>query len=556
MDIRFFVENTSIVEIVLEKYGSFADDGFTVYNYDHDLMSSNKMLNAFEYLFGLSKFLIREYPILAFDVEKGMLINTISTLGFELVNACLNDSDKIEKLHENINALPDVNAFEKALRCAINFVADAIRPFTEFKGNRRSAKRILHSKFQILSMISATFREMYQNGEYLRFADSWNDTKRLLERNLKCYYVYDILNHNWDSGGTKSIYTLSRRYTSGEISARAWKTTLDSFFERSMARNEWSKIASPQNEDYIFLNCVYLNTFTAMNQLSNSKVDTFDVEHIATKQQMKNLLNICRKHGLPVSCVANLCYLPEYANRSKKGENFYQDENYKKRVDIAEIERKYSFTTKSDLEWMDMPYKGPEDFDDLQGFYVKFCTERFAKMKKLFCESMGIDYNAMNAASEEEQLSLDLGRSGVTINAKDFYSECLKRIEDMLGDKLVKVKKNFYKTQDGKKSYSLHVSTANTNKSKERDRYWFEYKKDTFDSIAQCEEKYVVYGCPAANIVVCIPVNVIQERTNRMKISHNSNERWHVYIYCDANKNVTQLLRNPKELVDINKFKI
>ena len=116
--------------------------------------------------------------------------------------------------------------------------------------------------------------------------------------------------------------------------------------------------------------------------------------------------------------------------------------------------------------------------------------------------------------------------------------------------------RNFYKTQDGKKSYSLHVSTANTNKSKERDRYWFEYKKDTFDSIAQCEEKYVVYGCPAANIVVCIPVNVIQERTNRMKISHNSNERWHVYIYCDANKNVTQLLRNPKELVDINKFKI
>ena len=59
-----------------------------------------------------------------------------------------------------------------------------------------------------------------------------------------------------------------------------------------------------------------------MDQLS---VDKFDVEHIAPKDQMRKLIDACSGDGLPISSIANLCYLPESANRSKGARNFYQD---------------------------------------------------------------------------------------------------------------------------------------------------------------------------------------------------------------------------------------
>ncbi|MCB6314177.1 hypothetical protein, partial [Gordonibacter pamelaeae] len=73
---------------------------------------------------------------------------------------------------------------------------------------------------------------------------------------------------------------------------------------------------------------------------------------------------------------ANLCYLPEYVNRSKGDKNFYQDTKYLSHVELNEIETKYSFTEEEDLEWMDMPYE-KDDFSVLKEYYSKYCVERF-----------------------------------------------------------------------------------------------------------------------------------------------------------------------------------
>ena len=81
-------------------------------------MRTTKKLNAFEYLFGLGKYLVNHYDILNF--QRNLADDTVNTLGFELVNACLNDSDKIKLLYKNIYALPDINAFENALYQASN----------------------------------------------------------------------------------------------------------------------------------------------------------------------------------------------------------------------------------------------------------------------------------------------------------------------------------------------------------------------------------------------------------------------------------------------------
>lgn len=76
-----------------------------------------------------------------------------------MVNACLNDADKIRILYKNLQTI-DLNVLEKAIYKAIDFVNDSISVVTKFKGNSRNANKIFHSKYQILSMISTTFKEM------------------------------------------------------------------------------------------------------------------------------------------------------------------------------------------------------------------------------------------------------------------------------------------------------------------------------------------------------------------------------------------------------------
>lgn len=66
-------------------------------------MRTQKTVNAFEYLFGLSKYLVEKYDILAFN--KNLAEDTVNPLAFELVNACLNDTDRIKTLYQNLYAL-------------------------------------------------------------------------------------------------------------------------------------------------------------------------------------------------------------------------------------------------------------------------------------------------------------------------------------------------------------------------------------------------------------------------------------------------------------------
>lgn len=551
---RFKACNTEIVECAIKKYDSFVEDGFIIHGYDREAMRSSKEVNAFEYLFGLSKYLVNKYDILAF--QKGLADDTVNPLGFELVNACLNDTDRIRTLYQNIYEIENIDAFEKALCKAIDFVVDSVSPIIRFKGNSRSGTKLFHSKYQILSMVSTTFKEMFCEKDYPQISTSWDDKKEDIARNLRAYYVYDILTNYWSEGGTGKIHSAAKpnRYAS-EISPRAWRNALDGFYDKSMFRTESKQIANPKSEEFVLLNCIYLNTFTAMDQLSINK---FDVEHIAPKDQMKKLIAATEGIGLPISSIANLCYLPEYVNRSKKDKNFYQDTKYLQHIDLDEVEKKYSFTTSDDLEWMDMPYQGANDFEALKQFYIEFCNDRFEILKKLFCESMGIDYEVMNSLGEEIADAPKQKESDKTVSKTNtFASECVNEVEEKLGIKLNKVSRSAYVSTDGKKGYIICVSKAY--KQGNREKYWFGYRRNPLEDIKKCEEKYVIYGCRDSREILVVPVDDIEALTASMNYSLEDGEisHWHIVFFRDSSGHMTQMLSKPSiEEIDINKYKL
>lgn len=548
---KYAISNLDVIEHIVKKYDSFVEDGYFIHGYSREEMRTTRKVNAFEYLFGLGKYLVEKYEILRFN--KNLADDTVNPIAFELVNACLNDADKIRILYKNLQTI-DLNVLEKAIYKAIDFVNDSISVVTKFKGNSRNVNKIFHSKYQILSMISTTFKEMYANGDFTYFADSWQDRKSMIAKNLIHYYVYDIITNYWSEGGTGKIHAAAKpnRYMN-EISSRAWMVALDGFFERSMLRAESKKIANPKSEEFVVLNCIYLKTFTAMDQLS---IECFDVEHIAPKEQMRKIIEACKGEGLSISCIANLCYLPEYVNRSKKDKNFYQDKKYLQHVKLEEVETKYSFTEEEDLAWMDMPYEKPEDFTVLKEYYTDYCTKRFSKIKHLFCDALGITYEEVEEVHEEVITVVSPKVKSVENKKVKFADKCVVRLAQEVGGELIKMGRNTYMTSDGKKGFVLTTSKAY--KQGNRDKYWFAYRRNPLEDLKKCEEVYVVYGCKDESTMVSLPASLIEEHIKALNISKDDDGKithWHMVFFKGVSGNMTWLLSKPDlQEISIDKY--
>ena len=536
---KFKIDNQNIIEYLIKKYDSLVNEDYSIDGYDREQFRLNREVNAFEYLFGLSRFLVDKYEILAFG--KKLTDDRVNSLAYELVNACLNDSDKIGTLYESLLSI-DINQFEKALLQAVDFVSESVSVITKFKGNTRRSVKLLHSKYQIMSMISTSFKEMYCGNDFKNVAPDWNDKKQVIARNLVQYYAYDIITDYWSSGGTKKIFAVAKpnRYMS-ELSGKAWAVALDSFFEHSMQRKEKVKIESPKSEEYVILNCIYVSTFTAMDQLSINK---FDVEHIAPKEQMKRLIDSCRGDGLPISCIANLCYLPEYENRSKRDKNFYQDAKY------------LEHTEKEDLEWMDIPYETLDGFKSLKEYYTDYCTKRFDKLKRLFCDSLGIPFVSADSDDDSEQAVIPAVKQSHPEQHRPmlFSANCVQRLAEKTGSDLVKLSRGTYKTQDNENGYTVVTSKAYFQGN--RERFWFAYRRTT--RVADCKKRYYVFGCKDESTVIVLPVSLIENNIDRLNCSRDDDgniTHWHIAFFRDTNNHLTWLLSKPEtEEIGIDQY--
>ena len=296
----------------------------------------------------------------------------------------------------------NINDFLKKIIESIKFVDKRISKFSSFKLNSRSEPTPLHSEMQICAIIASVFFLKYasilidEEGKLESFSlhldclnPNWKTKyEALLKENLSKKYIMEILQGRWSgSGNTKLDLIISNNdYYAQVISSESFLNVFESWFNAmNMERQERKQVPKPKEPELLMLSTIYLmSDFPADSQLNGSK---FDIEHLAPKQKMKDRLEkYSPEVKLPISSFGNLCLLPEYENRSKGKKTLYEDTEYlsKSKLSLNEIENNYSFTQKTDLDWILDDTLSENEFKKA---YFDFLTNRFNRLKQILIDN-------------------------------------------------------------------------------------------------------------------------------------------------------------------------
>ena len=286
-----------------------------------------------------------------------------------------------------------------------------------------------------------------------------------------------------------------------------------------------------------------------MDQLSLEK---FDIEHIAPQDLMKELIKRTSENGgLPISCVANLCYLPEYENRAKGKKTFYQDTSYLTRVTLQDIEEKYSFTSSDDLEWVELPFD-MGDFEDLKSEYLSFLQARFEIQKLRFYEVMGINPEEAKRVPAQNTIMTAPMQTGRLKKTKpsSTYDPIISALSHHFGKNLICNARTLVSDEAGK--FAAVMAYSKMYPQGIRRKYWFAVHPK---KIASCtaENNYYVFACSDDEIAVVFPMSALQGLIERLNVTNpdNPGKRYYHMVLFAENGGAKCLLSHP-EIAEID----
>ena len=393
----------NIVKANNDRYNQMFDSEGQIEDYDSSKFLNEMSLNAFEIAFGLGKYLSKTYPHLFGESKDDTKVESI---GFTLLGTCLGvkytDAHKLHTELEEKIGQDNINSFLSKILESVNTVDRRIGKFSKFKSNSRvSGKKPLHSEMQIAAIIASVFLMKWATIEhddkdnvksitydFRQVSKKWKkEYENNFASNISKRYLSEIFRKKWiGTGNAKLDQILSiPNFYAMPVTKEEFKSTMDSWFNAmNEERAELTRIAAPKEPELVFLSAVYQTLFTAADHCDGSN---YDIEHIATQKLMKDhLLRFDGHLRLPLSSIGNLCLLPEYTNRSKKDKTLYDDEYYlsKSKITLEELENKFSFTKKEDLEWI---YDTNSSMEEFKANYMNFIENHFKKMEDILLEN-------------------------------------------------------------------------------------------------------------------------------------------------------------------------
>ena len=404
IDDTFIIDDPDLFDIIAanrDRYDQMLDNAGSLGDYDPVEFVNNKELNSFEVAYGFGKMLSSKWPHLFTPSSEKY---GVESAGFNLINICAgmkNKDVKVMNITLRDRVGDNICLFLKKIIEAVKFVDERIGKYCKFKLNSRIKEgRPLHSEFQIISAIASVFLCKHaiikydSNSNIIDISFVLNQTnaawrnaqKTEFKKNFPKIYIMDALQRKWSGTGDRKMdqALIVPSYYCHNVKKNDFEEVMDSWYKQlNNERLEIGKVTSPKEPEQILLAVLYLTSFSANQQLDDSK---YDIEHLATKKLMKKHLdNYNGELRLPISSFGNLCLLPQYENRSKGEKTIYDDENYlvKSGMTIEDVEKRYSFTTRDSLIWIN-------DFtltmEEVQEHYFDFINNRYKTMKSIILD--------------------------------------------------------------------------------------------------------------------------------------------------------------------------
>ena len=403
-DKRIKIKDPKLIDLIkynTERYDELTKGEIEVDDYDASDFKKRSEANLFEIGFGMSKILKNKFPHL-FGSKSSKI--EIDSCGFNLINLCLgrkfSEMGTLNKYIFEKNIDENIEVFLTRIIDTVDYVDTLLSEYLKFKSNIRSYSEVktLHSEMQIISIIASIFNFKYLKFKYdedynvddvdYDFANTspeWKTYKNKFKDNLIKYYTSDILLQKWKGSGDSKAEDLAirnQKYYSYDFLEKDFRNLLQSWYEQDKKeRNESKRIADPKEKEKLLLNIIYSPLLSALDHLNGSK---YDFEHLCPKNKMKKVIS---KFGddfyLPISSIANISLLPESVNRSKTDKTIYEDNRLKDK--LLEIETKYTFTKKTDLDFLDDTSLSKTSF---KIEYMNFLNNRFALLVDKIISSM------------------------------------------------------------------------------------------------------------------------------------------------------------------------
>lgn len=389
-----------VIDFVSNRYDSMTNGDIEIDAFDSTELKKNKEINIFDLCYGFGKLIKTKFPYLFGSIKDDIKVDSI---GFNLINASLARRVNLQRnLHTALLEMGDerINVFLNKLFNTIEYIDRILRILTTFKGNKRKKSIISpnHTEYQIVSIIASVFIIKYAKLQFndddliieAKFnfdgeSNKWSTNKELINKSIRIQYVMDVINESWRGSGDKKLNKIisNQDYFLVDINRSQFERELDSWFNKVLdERKEYKKIPNPKEPEKVFLNLLYLKSFTAEDHLNYKN---FDIEHLITKGLIKEKLEMFDGQlRLPVSSIGNLCYLPEQENRSKGKATIYSDTNYLKSYDLKELEKRFTFTDEEDFDWI-------SDCNNLDVFkekFIKTLEKRYTIMKKIVLDNL------------------------------------------------------------------------------------------------------------------------------------------------------------------------
>jgi hypothetical protein len=376
------IEDNDLSEKVITKYKNLESISEMDVKFDEEDLK--KRLNVFEYCYALGELLL--------DVNKGAPsifgkkkdVFETESIGFELIALLsgneITDVSKIDALISDNDG-----EFIVKLKDSILEVARQLEQKVGIWFVMPKARQPLNvlTGYQSLHLFCSYYFSAYSINFKTKIINKKNNKRWLtsFDKYGKFKLLYDCITNYWSLNRQVSDLTLNikeqellNRYNY-PVKTEDWHVALSTWMVSQLS-NARKNISSENRLFLLFIHKMNLELDNTYFKKMNSS--SLDVEHIIPQRKLKKTEN------LSISCVSNLCLLPEYDNRSKKDITLYEDEERRSALDINEwFLDKIIYPKKEELEFFKYTSK------DFAIGYTKFTKDRCNTLTNTFVNLMG-----------------------------------------------------------------------------------------------------------------------------------------------------------------------